>query len=68
MRPEHPECRYCGGCSERYSGYTGLKIPADQWLEEMGEMISASVQGMRKMQSYAAHCHERVATSKNLYT
>ena len=68
MHPEKPECRFCGGCLEKHREYVGLKVQDGQWLEEMGEMISASVQGMRKTQSYSVYCHERVATCKSLYT
>lgn len=67
MHPEKPECRFCGGCLEQYRDYPGLNIQEGQWLEEMGEMIAATVEGMRKTQSFSASCHERLAINKNLY-
>ena len=68
MHPEQPECRFCGGCLDKNKGYNGLEVKDGQWLEEMGEMIAAAVEGMRKVQSFSACCHERLATGKNLYT
>ena len=68
MRPEQPECRFCGGCLDKYKGYAWLNVQDGEWLEEMGEMISVAVEGMRKVQSFSACCHERLATGKNLYS
>jgi len=68
MQPEKPECRFCGGCLEKYKGYTGLEVQDGQWLEEMGEMIVTAVEGMKKVQSFSVCCHERLATGKNLYS
>jgi hypothetical protein len=68
MHPEQPECRFCGGCLDKYENYTGLNVQDGQWLEEMGEMIAESVERMRKVQSFSAYCHERLATGNNLYT
>jgi hypothetical protein len=59
MHPEQAECRFCGGCRDEHKDYTG----DGQWLEEMGDMIAAAVEGMRKVQSFSACCHERLAIS-----
>jgi hypothetical protein len=66
MHPEQPECRFCGGCLDKYKDYTGFDVQDGQWLEEMGDMIAAAVEGMRKVPSFSACCHERLATYKNL--
>jgi hypothetical protein len=68
MHPEQAECRFCGGCRDEYKDHTGLDIQDGEWLEEMGEMIAAAVEGMRKVPSFPAWCHERLATGKNLYS
>lgn len=68
MHPEQPECRFCGGCQEKYKDYTGLDVQDGQWLEVMGDMITTAVEGMKKAPSFSACCHENLATAKNLYT
>jgi hypothetical protein len=42
-----------------------LDIQDGEWLEEMGEMIAAAVEGMKKVKSFPAWCHERLAKEKN---
>lgn len=65
MHPEQPECRFCGGCREIYKDYSGFDIQNGQWLEEMGDMIAATVEGMSKVPSFSVYCHERLASEKN---
>ena len=67
MHPEQAECRFCGGCSEKYKDFNGLDIQDGEWLEEMGEMIAAAVAGMGKVKSFSACCHERLAIEKKVY-
>jgi len=64
MHPEQPECRFCGGCLDKNKDYRGLAVQDDQWLEEMGEMIAAAVEGMRKVKPFPVWCHERLARDK----
>ena len=66
MHPEQPECRFCGGCLDKFKNYTGFEVHKGQWFEEMGDMISSAVEGMRKVPSYSACCHARLATNTNL--
>lgn len=68
MHPEQPECRFCGGCHDKYKDYTGLGIQDGQWLEEMGDMIASAVEGMKKTQSFSANCHNRLASNKSFYS
>jgi hypothetical protein len=68
MHPEQPECRFCGGCRDEYKDYTVLDVQDGKWLEEMGGLIAAAVEGMRKVPSYSAYCHEKLATNGSLYT
>lgn len=56
-----PTCYLCGSCREQNKNYPGLDIQDGQWLEEMGDMIEAAVQGIRKEQSFSAGCSGRLA-------
>jgi hypothetical protein len=67
MFTEQPVCRICGG-GLNSKVYTGFEVKNDQWLEEMGDMISAAVEGMRKAPSFSACCHERQTRDKYLYS
>lgn len=71
MHPEKPECRFCGGCRDEYKHFTGVDVQDvqnGQWLEEMGDMIASAVDGMRKVPSYSAYCHEMLAATNNIYS
>lgn len=59
----HSDCCNCGYCREKNKNYTGLDVQDGQWLEEMGDMIEAAVEGMRKVQSSSAGCYGRLATA-----
>jgi hypothetical protein len=59
----HSDCCFCGYCREENKNFTGLDVPDGQWLEEMGDMIEAAVEGLRKVQSFSACLYERVATA-----
>ncbi len=50
----------CGYCREDNKNSTGSDIPDGQWLEELGEMIEASVAGISKPQSFIAGCSGRL--------
>jgi hypothetical protein len=41
------------------------EVENEQWLEEMGDLIAASVEGMKKVPSFSACCHEGLAIDKN---
>jgi hypothetical protein len=66
MHPEQPECRFCGGCRDENKDYVGWNVQDGEWLEEMGNMVAAAVEGMRKVRSFSDCCHERLAIAKNL--
>ena len=59
----HSDCCLCGYCGEGNKNYNGLDIQDGQWLEVMGDMIAAAVEGLRKEQSFSAGCYERMATA-----
>ena len=56
----HTECCLCGYCRENNKSSTGLDVQDDQWLEELGDMIEAAVEGLRKEQSFSAGCNGRL--------
>ena len=58
-----PGSCFCEDCREIDRNHTGFDIQDDQWLEEMGEMIWATVEGMRKEQPFTVGCYERLATT-----
>ena len=57
MHPELAECRFCAGCRYENKDYI---VQDEHWLEDMGEMIAKAVEGMKKVPSYSACCHERL--------
>jgi hypothetical protein len=59
----HPDCCFCGYCREENKNYTGLDVQDGQWLEELGDMIEAAVEGIRKEQSFSAGCKGRLAAA-----
>ena len=59
----HSDCCLCGYCGEKGTSYKGLDVQDGQWLDEMGDMIAAAVEGLRKVQSSSAGCYERMATA-----
>jgi hypothetical protein len=65
MHPEQADCRFCGGCRDEYKDYAVSEVENEQWLEEMGDLIAASVEGMKKVPSFSACCHEGLAMAKN---
>jgi hypothetical protein len=58
-----PECYLCGDCRNKNKNHTGLDVQDGQWLEEMGDMIEAAVQRIRKEQSFSGGCYGKLATS-----
>ena len=56
----HSDCCLCGYCGEKGKSYKGLDVQDGQWLEEMGDMIEAAVEGLRKDQSFSAGCYGRM--------
>ena len=68
MHPEQPECRFCGGCQDNYKSFTWLDVQEGRWLEDMGDLIASAVEGMKKVPSYSTYCHEKLASSKGLYS
>ena len=52
----------CGYCQENNKNYTGMGVQTGQWLEELGDMIEAAVQGARNEQSFSAGCIRKLAT------
>lgn len=65
MHPEQPDCRFCGGCRDEYKDYPVSEVKHDEWLEEMGELIAASVEGMKTVASFSACCHQGLALDKS---
>ena len=57
------ECCFCGYCREENKSSSGLDIQDGEWLEELGDMIEAAVQGIRKEQSFAAGCSGRLTAA-----
>lgn len=57
------ECCFCEYCREKNKNYTGFDVQDGQWLEKMGDMIAAAVEGMRKVQSSSAGCYGRLTTA-----
>ena len=53
------EC--CGYCREDNNNDTGMAVQNGQWLEELGDMIEAAVQGARSEQSFPAGCIGKLA-------
>ena len=47
-------------CREINKYYPGFDVKEGQWLEEMGDMIAKAVEGMKKVPTYSACCHERL--------
>ena len=59
MRPEQSECRFCGGCRKEHKNY--IVKDEHQWLEEMGNLLTATVEGLRKVPTYSAQCHRMLS-------
>jgi hypothetical protein len=57
------ECCSCGYCRENDKNSTGLDVQEGQWLEELGDMIEAAVEGLRKEQSFTAGCNGRLTAA-----
>jgi hypothetical protein len=53
----HTECCCCGYCRENNKNSTWLDVQDGEWLEVLGEMIEAAVEGVRKQQSFTAGCN-----------
>lgn len=51
------ECCFCGYCRENSKNSAGLDVQDGQWLEELGDMIVAAVEGIGKEQSLTAGCN-----------
>jgi hypothetical protein len=64
MHPEQADCRFCGGCRDEHKDYPIWVVKNDEWLEEMGELIAAAVEGMKKAPSFSACCHAGLARDK----
>jgi len=64
MHAEQPECRFCGGCRDENRDYPGSDVLDSNWLEEMGDLIAAAVEGMKRAQSFSARCHEGLDKAK----
>ena len=58
-----PDCCFCGYCREKNKNNTGLDGQDGQWLDDMGDMIAAAVEGMRKVQSSSAGCYGSLGTA-----
>ena len=59
----HTECCFCGYCRDENKSSTGLDVQDGEWLEELGDMIEAAVEGIRKEQSFTAGCYERLTAA-----
>lgn len=57
------ECCFCEYCRENNKNHSGLNFQDGQWLEELGNLIEAAVEGMKKNQSFAAGCNGRLAAA-----
>ncbi len=57
------ESCFCGYCQKNNKSHTGLDVPNDQWLEELGDMIEATVEGLRKGQSFTSCRYGSLVTS-----
>jgi len=55
------ESRLSGYRRENNRNYTGLDVPDELWLEELGDMTEAAVAGLRRGQSSTAGCKSRLA-------
>ena len=42
---------FCGWCQEGNKSGAGLEVQDGRWLEELGDMIEAAVEGMKKKQT-----------------
>ncbi len=55
---------YFGGyCQEKNQKFTGLNIQDDQWLEELGEMMAAAAEGIRRDQAFTARANARLSAA-----
>ncbi len=52
------DCCFCEYCQEKNENHTGLNFQDGQWLEELGELIEAAVEGARK-----GHSHRSLAAA-----
>ncbi len=57
------ECCFCEYCRENNENHRGLNFQDGQWLEELGELIEAAVEGMKKEPSITAGCNGRLAAA-----
>lgn len=57
------DCCSCGYCREENKTPTMSDVQDDEWLEEMGDMIQAAVEGLRKEQSFTAGCSGRLTAA-----
>jgi len=57
------DCCFCEYCQGKYQNYAGLNVQDAQWLEELGDMIEAAVEGLRREQSLTAGCQRRLTAA-----
>ncbi len=54
------ETCFCGNCQETTTNYAGQNIHDSHWLEELGDMFEAAVEGIKKVQTLSACFYDRM--------